>query len=174
MEKAVRNSAGPALQRVWRAILDRLGDRVSERDLDELIRPLEPITLTPAELRLRAPSRLVMLCVNDNLLPALRQAIAEVIGPRQVHLDVTIREQGELFPEALPRRLDRRSLALRAMLNPRYRFSSFVVGASNQFAHAASRAVAAQPDHHYNPLFIYGGVGLGKTHLVNAIGHAVL
>ena len=174
MEKAVRNSAGPALQRVWRAILDRLGDRVSERDLDELIRPLEPITLTPAELRLRAPSRLVMLCVNDSLLPALRQAIAEVIGPRQVHLDVAVREQGELFPEALPRRVDRRSLALRAMLNPRYTFSSFVVGASNQFAHAASRAVAAQPGHHYNPLFIYGGVGLGKTHLVNAIGHAVL
>lgn len=174
MEKAVRNSAGPALQRVWRAILDRLGDRVSERDLDELIRPLEPTTLTPAELRLRAPSRLVMLCVNDNLLPALRQAIAEVIGPRQVHLDVAVREQGELFPEALPRRVDRRSLALRAMLNPRYTFSSFVVGASNQFAHAASRAVAAQPGHHYNPLFIYGGVGLGKTHLVNAIGHAVL
>jgi chromosomal replication initiator protein len=174
VEKAVRNSAGPALQRVWRAILDRLGDRVSERDLDELIRPLEPTTLTPAELRLRAPSRLVMLCVNDNLLPALRQAIAEVIGPRQVHLDVAVREQGELFPEALPRRVDRRSLALRAMLNPRYTFSSFVVGASNQFAHAASRAVAAQPGHHYNPLFIYGGVGLGKTHLVNAIGHAVL
>jgi chromosomal replication initiator protein len=174
VEKAVRNSAGPALQRVWRSILDRLGDRVSERDLDELIRPLEPTTLTPAELRLRAPSRLVMLCVNDNLLPALRQAIAEVIGPRQVHLDVAVREQGELFPEALPRRVDRRSLALRAMLNPRYTFSSFVVGASNQFAHAASRAVAAQPGHHYNPLFIYGGVGLGKTHLVNAIGHAVL
>jgi chromosomal replication initiator protein len=174
VEKAVRNSAGPALQRVWRSILDRLGDRVSERDLDELIRPLEPITLTPAELKLRAPSRLVMLCVNDNLLPALRQAIAEVIGPRQVHLDVAVREQGELFPEALPRRVDRRSLALRAMLNPRYTFSSFVVGASNQFAHAASRAVAAQPGHHYNPLFIYGGVGLGKTHLVNAIGHAVL
>jgi len=174
VEKAVRNSAGPALQRVWRSILDRLGDRISERDLDELIRPLEPTTLTPAELRLRAPSRLVMLCVNDNLLPALRQAIAEVIGPRQVHLDVAVREQGELFPEALPRRVDRRSLALRAMLNPRYTFSSFVVGASNQFAHAASRAVAAQPGHHYNPLFIYGGVGLGKTHLVNAIGHAVL
>jgi chromosomal replication initiator protein len=174
VEKAVRNSAGPALQRVWRAIVDRLGDRVSERDLDELIRPLEPITLTPAEFRLRAPSRLVMLCVNDSLLPALRQAIAEVIGPRQVHLDVAVREQGELFPEALPRRVDRRSLALRAMLNPRYTFSSFVVGASNQFAHAASRAVAAQPGHHYNPLFIYGCVVLGKTHLVNAIGHAVL
>jgi chromosomal replication initiator protein len=174
VEKAVRNSAGPALQRVWRSILERLGDRVTERDLDELIRPLEPTALTPSELRLQAPTRLVMLCVNDTLLPALRQAIADVIGPRQVHLDVAGREQGELFPEALPRRVDRRALALRAMLNPRYTFSSFVVGASNQFAHAASRAVVAQPGHHYNPLFIYGGVGLGKTHLVNAIGHAVL
>jgi len=174
VEKGVRNSAGPALQRVWRSILDRLGERVSARDLDELLRPLEPIALTPAEIRLQAPTRLVMLCVNNTLLPALRQAITEVIGPRQVHLDVADREQGELFPEALPRRVDRKALALRAMLNPRYTFSNFVVGASNQFAHAASRAVAAQPGHHYNPLFIYGGVGLGKTHLVTAIGHAVL
>lgn len=174
VEKAVRNSAGPGLQRAWRAILDRLAERVGARDLDELLRPLEPVALTPAELRLQAPSRLVMLCVNDTLLPALRQAVAEAIGPRQVLLDVAVREQGELFPEALPRRVDRRARAMRAMLNPRYTFTSFVVGASNQFAHAASRAVASQPGNHYNPLFIYGGVGLGKTHLVNAIGHSVL
>ncbi len=174
VEKAVRDSAAPGLQRAWRAILDRLAERVGERDLDELVRPLEPVALTPAEIRLQAPSRLVMLCVNDTLLPALRQAVADAIGPRQVLLDVAVREQGELFPGAVPRRVDRRTLALRAMLNPRYTFSGFVVGASNQFAHAASRAVATQPGHHYNPLFIYGGVGLGKTHLVNAIGHTVL
>jgi chromosomal replication initiator protein len=174
VEKAVRNSAGPGLERVWHSILERVGDRVGARDLDELLKPLRPVALTPAELRLQAPTRLVMLCVNEFLLPALRQAVLEVIGPRQVQLDVAAREQGELFPEAVPRRVDRRTLALRAMLNPRYTFSSFVVGASNQFAHAASRAVAGQPGHHYNPLFIYGGVGLGKTHLASAIGHAVL
>src|SRR6185503_18179542 len=91
-----------------------------------------------------------------------------------VALTVASAGQQELFPPPAPAAKPARTDSRRSMLLPKYTFDNFVVGASNQFAHAASKAVANQPGDHYNPLFIYGGVGLGKTHLVNAIGHQVL
>lgn len=96
----------------------------------------------------------------------------QVGRPCRITIVTTPRVQGELFPGEVP--LGRRRPIRFGALVPRYTFSSFVVGASNQFANAACKAVAAQPGQHYNPLFLYGGVGLGKTHLANAIGHAVL
>jgi chromosomal replication initiator protein len=173
VDKRVRNSLASDLDRTWDRVLQRITERVSADDLAQVIRPLRPVEITPSQFRLQAPNRLTLVCITDHFLGVLRECVAAVTGPRQVIIDLPLRDQGELFPDSGRRRGDRRARPL-SPLNPKYTFGSFVVGASNQFAHAASKAVATQPGDHYNPLFIYGGVGLGKTHLVNAIGHEVL
>jgi chromosomal replication initiator protein len=92
----------------------------------------------------------------------------------KVYLTVNQDLQGKNEPSRVDRKSDRerdKPQRVNNNLIARYTFENFVIGASNQFAHAASMAVANQPGEHYNPLFIYGGVGLGKTHVVNAIGH---
>src|SRR6185369_15234375 len=158
----------------WRDVLGRLLVESTEHTGREILRRLRLRAVTPAQVVVEAPNRLVLVCVNDNYLGKLQDAVAAVMGPRQVILDIAMREQGELFPSLAPRRGERRAVTIGSPLNPRYTFGTFVVGASNQFAQAAARAVAIQPGDHYNPLFIYGGVGLGKTHLVTAIAHALL
>jgi chromosomal replication initiator protein len=151
-----------------------MAERVRADDLSQLLRPLRPRLLTPTEFHLEAPNKLALVCVTENYLATLRQTVAEVIGPRQVLIELPLRGQGELFPDSARGRAERRARSLCPALNPKYTFANFVVGASNQFAHAACKAVATQPGDHYNPLFIYGDVGLGKTHLVNAVGHQIL
>ena len=169
----MRNSLASDIERAWDRVLERVAERVSMEDLNQLIRPLRPLDVTPSQFHLEAPNRLVLHCVNDRYLPVIQASVGAVLGARQVVIQLPVRNQGELFPDAR-RRGERRARPLLAALNPKYTFANFVVGASNQFAHAASKAVASQPGDHYNPLFIYGGVGLGKTHLANAIGHQIL
>src|SRR5581483_3816783 len=172
VDKGVRNFADGSLESAWRRVLERLAEQTPRDDLTQMIGRLRPLALTPTELRVEAPNRLVLVCITDNYLAELNGAVAAAIGSRHVKIEIPSRDQGELF-DVPRRRPDRRAHSLFQELNPKCTFSSFVVGASNQFAHAASKAVATQPGDHYNPLFIYGGVGLGKTHLVNAIGHQI-
>jgi len=171
VDKGGRNSPAASLEGLWRRILERMAEQVSADELSQIVARLRPLDLTSTDFRLEAPNQLLLVCVTDNYLPQLREAVAAVVGSRHVALELPSRNQGELFPDLSRTRPDRR--ALYSELTAKYTFANFVVGASNQFAHAASKAVANQPGDHYNPLFIYGGVGLGKTHLVNAIGHEI-
>ncbi|MGH7788893.1 MAG: chromosomal replication initiator protein DnaA [Candidatus Binatia bacterium] len=164
------------MQNIWRQTIELSAERLAEPDLVEVLQRLRPVALRGDALILEAPSRLVADMVRERCLDTLRGALERVSDGelREITLTLPSAAQQELFPTPAPPPNPGRAAVRRSALQAKYTFDSFVVGASNQFAHAASKAVANQPGDHYNPLFIYGGVGLGKTHLVNAIGHQVL
>jgi chromosomal replication initiator protein len=123
-------------------------------------------------LRVGAPNRFSRDWLTQNHLDVLHHAAAEVLGGRprvSIVIDDSITPPRDDVPPPAP--VGRAGGGTTDGLNPRYTFDTFVVGSSNQFAQAACQAVAELPSKAYNPLFIYGGVGLGKTHLLHAVGH---
>ena len=164
------------MERIWRSTIESIEAQLGEPDLREVVARLRPVALRGDAIVVEAPSKLAADVVRERCLDAIEQALVQASGGalRAVTLTIPSVGQQELFPAPPPPAKAPRIDGRRSVLLPKYTFDNFVVGASNQFAHAASKAVANQPGDHYNPLFIYGGVGLGKTHLVNAIGHQVL
>lgn len=164
------------MQQAWDRSLEILRDRVEAQDYENYIRRLQPLATRDRNLLIEAPSRRAVDVITTRYLSLIEEVLSQAIGtPIRVLLQPPSAVQQELFPLALTTPPATGVVRKRpSSLIPKYTFGNFVVGASNQFAHAASNAVANQPGDHYNPLFIYGGVGLGKTHLVNAIGHQIL
>ena len=165
------------MQQAWKQSLEILRERIEPGDYDALIRRLQPVAARGKNLLVEAPSKLAVDLVTARYLDLIEDVLSQAFGsPVRVLLQPPAGVQQELFPLAAPSPGPVVSGRGRrpSSLIPKYTFDNFVIGASNQFAHAACKAVANQPGDHYNPLFIYGGVGLGKTHLVNAIGHQIL
>lgn len=164
------------MEKAWRQSVETVRKEVSESDVRDIIERLRPVGRRGDALVVEAPSKLAADIIRERWLDTLQGALVQASGHELARLIVSAPAGGqqELFPAPPPPEPPARVDVRRSALQPKYTFANFVIGGSNQFAHAASQAVAGQPGHHYNPLFIYGGVGLGKTHLVNAIGHQVL
>jgi chromosomal replication initiator protein len=152
---------------LWDEVLQKVEGKVNPHSFATWFRPTQFQELSGGRLVVRVPNTQFRDWLARNYLGVISEALFE-LGRDQVQVAF----ETEALPAAGETPSERDGAAI-ATLNPKYTFESFVVGSSNQFAHAAARAVAEIPSKSYNPLFLYGGVGLGKTHLMHAIGHYI-
>jgi len=156
--------------RLWERFLAALEGTLPPQALDTWIRPARLLGHRDTHLEIGVPSKFMRTYVVEHYLSDLQAAAEACLGPR-AQVSVTVDRAARAALPASP--AGAAPPASPAELDSPYTFDTFVVGSSNQFAQAACLAVAELPSRAYNPLFIYGGVGLGKTHLLHAIGHQI-
>jgi len=160
---------------LWTRGLAEIRERIDRQNFETWIKPIRFVSRNKNEIILDVPNKFFRDWVAEHYLRQIESLLSNIATQEvkvvfqvneklegRANLDKVFKKE-EKEPARPPQRINH--------LVAKYTFANFVIGASNQFAHAACVAVANQPGDHYNPLFIYGGVGLGKTHLVNAIGH---
>jgi len=164
------------LEEIWKNSLSKIEEKVGNSAAELWFRPISLLQLKDQQATIDLPNRFFRDWIEDNYPDLISESIGGILG-----LPVTVSYRTEEKADPVAKKMDmklesrRQRLASRGIyLNPKYTFESFVVGPSNQFAQAAARSVSEAIGKTYNPLFIYGGVGLGKTHLISAVGHAVI
>jgi chromosomal replication initiator protein len=180
---------------LWQKANERLREELGQAGFETWIGPLSFVGMQGQTVTIEAPNKFFRDWVNERYLAMLQRSLSDEAG-LPVEVKLTLGESASGFiptngnggayrtkagePHIKAVHAERSIAQARVVhserhpqLNERYTFAEFVVGSANQFAHAAALAVANQPGNKYNPLFIYGGVGLGKTHLVTAIGHHI-
>jgi chromosomal replication initiator protein len=167
----------PPVHALWLNAAGVLRETVSEGNFSAWFARVRPVALDGDTVVLGVPNHFSKEWIEGRYLEAIRGALTHVAGrPLDVALVIVPTAEAD-EPEALVSEMSRSAAvhvpAELPQLHPKYTFDSFVIGSSNRFAHAAALAVAEGPAQAYNPLFIYGGAGLGKTHLLHAIGHYV-
>jgi chromosomal replication initiator protein len=158
----------------WAQALTEIKNQIGVQNFETWIAPIHFVSRNKNEVVLEVPNKFFRDWLTEHYVSQLEDVLSSSARlPVRVVFQVNEKAAKLPHPEKATKRDDReRDKPQRANnLVAKYTFENFVIGASNQFAHAACVAVANQPGDNYNPLFIYGGVGLGKTHLVNAIGH---
>jgi chromosomal replication initiator protein len=164
------------LEDIWNNSLLKLEEKVGNSILELWFKPIKLSQVKEQQATIDIPNRFFKDWIEDNYPDIIAESMEGILG-----YPVTVRyrlvEKTDPVVKKMDMRLEsrRQKLASRGIyLNPKYIFENFVIGPSNQFAQAAAKAVAEAPGRTYNPFFVYGGVGLGKTHLINAIGNAVI
>ena len=168
--------------KIWNTAQEHLRVKLSRDTFNMWFAPLRPCGVDGQQLTMEAPNEFCEVWLKDNYLGLLQDAVAVAAGCRlQVKFKVTNASQPKTpVPAAVPVKTksaepppERANGHAESHFNPKNTFESFVVGTNNNFCFAAAKAVAEAPGKSYNPLFLYGGVGLGKTHLLHAIGQHV-
>ncbi|MEG6522711.1 chromosomal replication initiator protein DnaA [Desulfotomaculum sp. 1211_IL3151] len=154
----------------WEQVLIRLEKQVNKHSFETWLTKCKPVAFYDNTIIIEVPDQFSKSWLADRYSPIIKQTY-EAIMHQEISLQFILAGQEVGQPKPKERSMDETHVNI---LNPRNTFDTFVIGNSNRFAHAASLAVAESPAKAYNPLFIYGGVGLGKTHLMHAIGHYVL
>ncbi len=167
------------LKKIWAKTLETIKSELSEVSFNTWIKSCEPISISSDTITISVPNSFTQDILDKRYKDLVANSI-EVACSKLYKIEFVIASEAFEKEEIKDSSSNTSSKSIvvndemSSTLNPKYTFNSFVIGNSNRFAHAASLAVAESPAKAYNPLFIYGGVGLGKTHLMHAIGHYIL
>lgn len=171
------------MEKIWLEAVSRVSDEVGEQNVKTWIKPLNYVGCTDGLLTLEAPNKFIKDWFLDNYVNKLIVKLNELTGKKlKIEIEVNKKlkfEIKEVVKKVYQEKIEKISnkyseIVNNSNINHLYTFDTFVSGPSNQFAHAAAMAVAKNPATTYNPLFIYGGVGLGKTHIIHSIGNEIL
>jgi chromosomal replication initiator protein len=165
----VQQATESSAEHLWREVSNRLRGTLNETTFQAWFGLAEAGPFEDGAFTLVVPNDFTREWIEEHFLPFLRSSASEAAG-REVRVALRVREQPPEHATEPARLEPDRAVAEHSVTNPKYTFDLFVIGSSNRFAHAAALAVAEAPAQAYNPLFIYGGTGLGKTHLLQAIG----
>jgi len=159
-----------SIQDIWGRVEELLDGELTKISMDTWIKTAKPLHIQNDVFTLEAPSEFNRDILKARYIPLITNAIKAVVN-KEYKVEVVIKDS---LYNSFDANAEDRASSHSSLLNPKYTFDTFVRGSGNQFAHAGAVAVAEFPAKRYNPYFIYGGVGLGKTHLMHAIGHYIL
>ena len=175
------------LAEIWVRCKDKLKESFNEKVFNVWIKPIMPLEVTDTYYKVAVKNDFFKTMLEENYAQVIEGVLAGIMS-KNIKLIIETMDNGSSGSEAaeempaVPAKREQQQLFNEntsvqqpdeSNLNPKYVFETFVIGNSNRFAHAAAQAVANDPAHAYNPLFLYGGVGLGKTHLMHAIGNRI-